>query len=201
MSTPIVKQWTSPGTFTFVVPERVTQVDLCMIGGGGGGYWSSNDTGRGGRAGIVFSGIYSVIPGESITVVVGAASNSTGKQSKFGTRVCVGGAAGTASVGWYNSNQSRTTCYGTAKSGCNYSGNRGGEAGFGRGGSSRGTCTKDPHGHQGGGGACERGQRGNGGAGTVKITYSEHDYGIYIGDKPVDVIMVDGVFVDTIYQQ
>ena len=62
--------FSSPGTFTFTVPARTTQISAVTIGGGGGGsyIWSR---GPGGGGGLAWASQIAVTPGETFTVVVG----------------------------------------------------------------------------------------------------------------------------------
>jgi hypothetical protein len=69
---PRIQTYTTAGTYSWTVPDGVIRVALEIWGGGGGGY---NDGGGnfayGGGGGYAFS-IVSVVPGEVLTVVVGA---------------------------------------------------------------------------------------------------------------------------------
>jgi hypothetical protein len=66
--------YTTPGTYTFIVPPGVVSISALVIGGGGSG--ASAGRGRGGQggggAGLTYGNNISVTPGESLTVVVGA---------------------------------------------------------------------------------------------------------------------------------
>jgi hypothetical protein len=69
------QEWTTPGTYTFTVPAGITQVRAIVIGGGGGGGASPDGNyrgGDGGSGGGFAMGEYTVTPGQSITVTVGA---------------------------------------------------------------------------------------------------------------------------------
>lgn len=67
--------YSSPGTYTEIVPEGVTVVSAVCIGGGGGGAGGSGTntlgSGGGGGGGLTW-GIFSVVPGETLTLEVGA---------------------------------------------------------------------------------------------------------------------------------
>ena len=74
--TPPVGQqaYTSPGTFTFTVPDGCTSISAVAIGAGGGG--AGGDGGRvqantGGGGGALCYGTIAVTAGESLTIVVG----------------------------------------------------------------------------------------------------------------------------------
>ena len=70
------QDYTTPGDYSFVVPDYVHQLVLTAVGGGGGG-GGGEEVGVGGAGGGGGSGDYStqtvsVIPGETLTVTVGA---------------------------------------------------------------------------------------------------------------------------------
>ena len=96
--------YTTPGTYTFVVPAGYTSISAVCVGGGGGG---GNDTNPdeagsgGGGGGLAYQASIAVTPGESLTVVVGSGggSNTAGGQSRIhrsGTNLVAanGGGAG-----------------------------------------------------------------------------------------------------------
>jgi len=96
--------YTTPGTYTFVVPAGYTSISAVCVGGGGGG---GNDTdpeepgSGGGGGGLAYQASIAVTPGESLTVVVGSGggSNTAGGQSRIhrsGTNLVAanGGGAG-----------------------------------------------------------------------------------------------------------
>ncbi len=62
--------WATPGTYTFTVPAGVTQITLYGCGGGGGA--NSNFGLAGGGAECAFGVVLTVVPGETLTIVVGA---------------------------------------------------------------------------------------------------------------------------------
>jgi len=82
------REYTSPGSFTFTVPQGVTSIIVECIGGGGKG---GNATGFGFRAQLAVAGggaggsyakkTISTTPGTSYTVVVGASQNGYGALS------------------------------------------------------------------------------------------------------------------------
>ena len=63
--------WTTPGTYTWVVPAGITELTgLDLAGGEGGADWSGNATpGLGGRLQAATIGVN---PGDTLTIVVGA---------------------------------------------------------------------------------------------------------------------------------
>ena len=73
------------GTYTFTVPAGVTEVSAVCIGGGGGGGGNNGVSGpgaSGGGAGGLAYGTFTVTPGESLTVIVGAGGSAgTGSSS------------------------------------------------------------------------------------------------------------------------
>jgi hypothetical protein len=83
-----IREYTSPGSFTFTVPQGVTSIIVECIGGGGKG---GNATGFGFRAQFAVAGggaggsyakkTISTTPGTSYTVVVGASQNTAGALS------------------------------------------------------------------------------------------------------------------------
>ncbi len=76
------QQYTSPGTYTFTVPNYVDVVSAVLIGGGGGAghgapSTSPGGTGSGGGGGLRWISNLSVTGGENLTVVVGAGGTTT----------------------------------------------------------------------------------------------------------------------------
>ncbi|MFZ1703399.1 MAG: RICIN domain-containing protein, partial [Saprospiraceae bacterium] len=71
-------QYTTPGTYTFTVPAGITSITVDAWGGGGrGGSRTSSSNGTGGGGGGAYSRhSFSVNPGESYVVYVGAGSSS-----------------------------------------------------------------------------------------------------------------------------
>lgn len=84
----------------FVVPSRVSSVEVLIVAGGGGG--GQDIAGGGGGGGIIYRSHYSVVPGQRIKVTVGgggAKENSSvvaanGGNSVFGTLTAIGGGGG-----------------------------------------------------------------------------------------------------------
>ena len=152
--------FTTTGTYTFTVPAGVTKVNVRVWAGGGGSNASGSSTiftaGAGG-AGYSQKLINGLVPGQQITVTVGAGGAAAGAGS-------TGGNGGTSSFGNYCSasggpGASATSTSGVA-GGLGISGddNRQGEGG---GGSISSTKAGDGGGGGGGGGA--RAPGGNGG--------------------------------------
>ncbi len=142
-------EFTTPGTYSWTVPNDVTQVSVLCIGGGGAGNGDGSLGGGGGGAGLGWKNHISVTPGQSYTVVVGdkgaGGSGSNGEDSYFiNTSTVKGGGGG-----------GTTTASGG--SGGSYTGDGGGNGGSG--GSTAGGGI-----YEGGGGGAG-GYSGNGGNG------------------------------------
>ncbi len=90
--------YTTAGTYTWICPQGVTSVTITCIGGGGAGGGSSNADrnggGGGGGASVTLSN-YTVVPGGSYTVVVGAAGT--------GVSANTGGSGTASSVSYLSS--------------------------------------------------------------------------------------------------
>ena len=77
------QSYPTAGTYTFIVPARVSSINVLCIGGGGAGAGAddtSDTAGSGGGGGAcAYTNSISVTPGESLTVIVGSAvpSNKT----------------------------------------------------------------------------------------------------------------------------
>lgn len=139
------------GTHIWTAPEGVTNIDLCMIGGGGSGGMSIDYQDRlpgGGYSGIIYNNSVNVVPGNDYTVIVGTGGapveelytyGNPGSPSKFGSIVANGGAGGGINndEGYFGNGAPRNTCAGTfydgIPSGQSQAG-YGGQAGFADGG-------------------------------------------------------------------
>lgn len=111
-------EFTTPGTFSFVVPALVTELNAVCIGGGGAGASNVNDGGGGGGGSLQYRNSIPVTAGETLTIVVGnggqegsANASSGGASGIFrggtqlvyaaggnGARGTYGGAGGAASI-------------------------------------------------------------------------------------------------------
>ena len=142
-------EFTTPGTYSWTVPNNVTQVSVLCIGGGGAGNGDGSLGGGGGGAGLGWKNNISVTPGQSYTVVVGdrgaGGSGSNGEDSYFINTSTVKGGGGGGTV------------TGSGGSGGSYTGDGGGNGGSG--GSTAGGGI-----YEGGGGGAG-GYSGNGGNG------------------------------------
>lgn len=89
------QSFTSTGTTTFTVPTGVTQVSAVCVGGGGGGAGSDDDPNSAGGGGGLSYGTFTVTPGETLTVTVGAGgAGGTGDTNVGGN----GGAGGNTTI-------------------------------------------------------------------------------------------------------
>jgi hypothetical protein len=96
--------FSTPGSVAWTVPANVSQVKVRLVGGGGsGGPATATRGGGGGGAGGYCEGLFPVVAGTSITIVVGAGGtpnavnnnvSGTGGASSFGTGLCLGNGGG-----------------------------------------------------------------------------------------------------------
>ncbi len=154
---PVDAEYTSPGTYTYTVPSGVNNISVVCIGAGGAsGIGNSGQGGGGGSLG--YRNSISVTPGQTATVVVGAANGRSGNNGQSGgsssftydgttTTAGGGGGGGGTGTGTGGSAGSGGTRSGTTDGGGN--GGSGGQDGQNAGG-------------PGGGGA--GGYSGNGGS-------------------------------------
>ena len=93
------QQLSAPGSFNVVVPQGVTSVQIKAVGGGGagsqGGY-DNGDNGIAGRPGSSFTGTYTVVPGSTLSVVVGAGGVCTGPGNSGSATTVTGNLNGTS---------------------------------------------------------------------------------------------------------
>lgn len=68
--------YTTPGSYTFTVPANVTSISMLAIGGGGGGAQSASGGSGGNGASTIYLNSYSVTPGTTLIVNVGAGGTS-----------------------------------------------------------------------------------------------------------------------------
>lgn len=110
-----IQIFTSSGTF--VAPTGVTKVYLSMVGAGGGGGSDGGTVlaGGGGGGASLLNYVYTVVPGNSYTVTIGAGgiaanpgTGGTGGSTTFDTITCVGGAGGTINAGGVGGNNTAT---------------------------------------------------------------------------------------------
>ena len=161
--------FTVAGTTNWVVPTGVTSVSAVCVGGGGGGAASSlasnGVSGGGGGGGALHWRTFSVTPGETLTVVVGAAgTGGTAAGNNNGTN---GGESAILRTAEY-----LVRAAGGAKGPYSMSGNLGTSAQsyfstIGGGGGNGGLSSGGSNGNVGGGGGGAGGYSGNGGDGQV----------------------------------
>lgn len=69
------QQWTTAGTYSFIVPANCYSIAAVTIGGGGGGANTGADWsyfgGGGGGGGLAYNNAIPVTPGETLTIIVG----------------------------------------------------------------------------------------------------------------------------------
>lgn len=159
--------YTTPGTYTFTVPSGVTSISMVAIGGGGDSplYFSGpRRSGAGGGGALAYLNAYSVTPGQTLTVQVGAggagdtASGQAGGASYVRngatTLIQAGGGEGGGSSGGAGGTASGISGY------VGYAGGRGGDlnqvgtqgAGSGGTGGQPGPFISSSQGEGGGGG-------------------------------------------------
>lgn len=145
--------FTTAGSYSWTVPTGVTTASVVAVGGGGGG--SVNEQGTGGGGALAYKNNISVVPGTSISIVVGAGGLAStgdgspaqnGGNSSFGSVFTALGGLG-AQGGAQDTNRGATGNY----------------DGVGLGGAGVGGALSDTGQSQGGGGA--GGYSGNGGNG------------------------------------
>ena len=171
------QSYTTAGTYSWVAPAGVTSVSIVAVGGGGGqelgGFCSCcqpGNAGGGGGGGLGYINNYSVTPGSSYSVVVGAAgvgttvvnthTSTNGGDSYFVSTSSIKGGGGIK--GYYDVGGTGGTYTGTGGG----NGGKGGNGGFslcicGRPGGGGGAG-----GYSGNGSAGSNGIAGNSSAGT-----------------------------------
>lgn len=165
------QNYTSPGNYSFKVPNGVYRIDITAVGGGGGG-GGSTEVGNGGGGGGGAAGGYtavskSVTPGEYLTIVVGAGGDGSpyvgrdrgasggGGTAKGGTTSQISGSFGSViAAGGPGGN-----------SGTSGGGGAGGQGGGGSGGNGQ-SGTRDNSSTAGGAGGSNGSGYGSGGAGA-----------------------------------
>lgn len=189
---------TAAGTFSFTVPENVFKVSAVTIGGGGGG--SGGDGGRGetnngGGGGGVAWGTIDVIPGETLTVIVGTGGSTAnggaggaGGTSNIsrGATVLLSGSGGAGGAERTTGTAAGGTSTGTARSGGGSGGNggTGGGGGGGTGGGGAGGYTANG----GNGGArASSGSDGAGGGGGGGSGYAGTTAGVAGGGGGIGI--------------
>ena len=92
--------FSTPGTYTWIVPRGVTTISILIVAGGGGGGGGVGCGGGGGAGGVIYTS-YTVIPGTTYNIVIGNGGaggiiglGENGGNSIFDTFVAMGGGAG-----------------------------------------------------------------------------------------------------------
>lgn len=178
-----IQTYDIPGTYSFTVPQGVTQVNIKAWGGGGGGSGKSGKNGGTGGGGGGFAyGVFYVNENDIITIVVGGGGTG-GSNNKYGviggnsivnhpsgTITANGGTGGTNTGGSGGSFTISVSGYGyTGGTGANESSENGGGGGGGAGDSSDGNSAVNTTGGVGGnnfGGAGGNGSTNNVNGGT-----------------------------------
>jgi hypothetical protein len=167
-------EYTTPGSYSFTVPDGVTEVSAVCVGGGGGGSTSTLSSngvsGGGGGGGGLHWRTFSVTPGETLSIQVGAGgaggtasgnNNAIAGNPSFinrgGTTLVL---AGGGAQGVYNNTS------GLASGGLTY------HTTYGGGGGTGGAGGAGSGGNSGGGGGGAGGYSGNGGRGASGTTYN-----------------------------
>ena len=181
---PVYNSFTASGTFS--VPSGVTAVDVLVVAGGGAG--GGDAGGGGGAGGLIYRPGFTVTPGGTITVTVGAGGGNTsgnargitGQDSVFGTLTAKGGGGGGGGAGGGLSGGSG----GGARSGQTSGGasanqsTQPGDSGTYGFGNSGGNSNASPGGGGGGGAGgagAQNGSGNNGGDGGVGKAYTIAD--------------------------
>lgn len=68
--------FSTPGSYTWTVPNNVSSISVLCIGGGGAGARGSTTAGGGAGGGLAYANNISVVPGEVYNLVVGAGGSS-----------------------------------------------------------------------------------------------------------------------------
>lgn len=180
-----IQTYDTPGTYSFTVPQGVSQVNIKAWGGGGGGSGKSGKNGGTGGGGGGFAyGVFDVNENDIITIVVGAGGaggtnnkyGSNGENSTVnhpsGTITANGGSGGTNTGGSGGSFTISVSGYGyTGGIGANKSSENGGGGGGGAGDSANGNSAVNTTGGTGGNNSGGTGGNGstngvNGGTGS-----------------------------------
>jgi len=133
---------TTSGTTTFTVPAGITIISVSIAGGGGGGGYNGSTPTSGGFGGFVFGQI-AVIPGENLTITVGAGGTGYSSGTNYGrygsgssitrasnsTLLAAAGGGGGGSSDGNSDGVGGGAAYGTTINGTNGTWNNGGSGG------------------------------------------------------------------------
>lgn len=169
--------WNVPGTYDFLVPPGVYRL-LCALWGGGGAGGLGNNIGTGGSGAAFTLGFIDVIPGQHVSLTVGAGGKGTGANGGDTTvgsgLVAHGGRGGYIDGGGPSTNPGGTATAYVAGSGQLLSVPGGGsvDATYAGGGGAAGPSGAGGNGSGGGGGAgsASSGDIPAGGAGARSST-------------------------------
>ena len=153
--------YTTPGTHTWTCPADITSVSVVCVGGGGGGLYYTSTTAThsyhmngGAGGGLGWKNTIPVVPGQTYTVVVGAA----GSEGVYSNSSTVGGTSYFINTSTVSATGGQPGRYNTTDIlGGTYTGDGGGDGG------NSGQAGSTGNGSTGGGGA--GGYTGNGGRG------------------------------------
>lgn len=141
----------TPGSYSWTAPAGITRIHVLCVGGGGGGSYAGYGDAGGGGGGTGFINFYTVTPGSTYTVVVGAGGTSNGNQ--------IGGNGGDS----YFVSNITVAGFGGRGGGQPFSSTGGAFIGTGGGRGGRGGITGSGGGAGGGGAGGYSGSGGNGG--------------------------------------
>jgi Concanavalin A-like lectin/glucanases superfamily len=200
----VVRSFTTVGTTSWTAPSDVSQIEVLVVAGGGGGAGTNGGgMGGGGAGGLIYNNQYSVTPGQTYTVTVGAGgaygnTAAQGGNSQFGNLTAIGGGGGVSRTGLASNNNGGSgggaseyptvTNVGSGTAGQGFNGGYGSSTGDGGGGGGAGGPGGNSAGGTGGNGA-----GGNGGAGLyfgisgTVVQYSQGGGGSansYVGGSP-----------------
>ena len=174
--------YTTPGTYSFIVPASIYSLSAVLVGGGGGGGYTWANSGGGG--GALAYATFAVTPGETLTVTVGAGGvvNGSGQASSISRSAT---ALFSAQGGTYSATSTRAapvagtvTCYGGQGGLCSTNGYGGGGGAGGYGATTTGSDAQGGDGSYGySGAAAPNGGNGSSGAGGGGAGYQSSTYG------------------------
>lgn len=118
----------SAGTYSWTVPDGVTEVSAIAVGGGGGGAGDHDGTGGGG-GGLGWKNNISVTPGDTLTVVVGNGGNGGNGNGTYGNGGSTSYFISTGTVAGYGGDRGLPNNDGSSISGGGYNGDGGGRGG------------------------------------------------------------------------
>ncbi|MBS1946123.1 MAG: T9SS type A sorting domain-containing protein [Bacteroidetes bacterium] len=199
--------YSSAGTYTYTVPAGVTSITIYCWGAGGGSggcvAGGKDQAGGGGGGGACTKNIFTVTPGQSLTIVVGAGGTAG---SSAGTNGGLGGTSSVTGIGVSITAAGGSGGNGVTTNGGAGTGGAGGSTGSGYSviysggnGSTGVRSTSKEVGGAGGGGAGSGGAGGNGIPGTVtgggsNSTGGTGGAGTYPGGNGAGAIVSDGSF-------